>query len=734
MFQSEQPYTSGVLPVFAFRAAVPVWMDSKAATSDPALTAFHVELPRQAGQAAELRVAAHDFYRAWIDGEVVAQGPARAAPGHARVDRIPLPPTKTDTIARLVVEVSHDAFPRYDRAHGPGFLAAEVLEKGEVRVATGAVGDWRWANCGWRRRPMEKFSMQRGRIEAWRFPDPAHPGNWGSSLEAAPGGSPLALPDGKRPVFLERRSALPKRDQQEARAAATGRFRVSDQALRAVDLWWTTPEMKDCLMRSERSEHALDVPDLLSRIEYSDAADDAESDHPAKGKHLAAGEWLRLGFGGDQTGFPELRVVCEAPVRLLVTFDELLTAGEVDPLRNKGYAAFHWELGPGRYRLRPFDPYCLQWLQLHVLAGSLRLEFATFERFEHPLPEPPAAGEGPLGPVLQAARATFRQNALDIFMDCPGRERAGWLCDSFFTARAEWFFTGGNPVEDDFLENFLPVDRYEGVPEGLLPMCWPADNPMGQYIPQWALWFVLEIADRAQRGGDPDIARAAEAKVRGVLDWFARHRDESGFAVDLPGWNFVEWSKSNELTEGLNYPTQFLLAAALAAAGERYGEPAWIEDADRLRTAAAAASFDGSWFRDQALRENGSWHPLRETTETCQYYAFFFGAATPESHPETWRALVKDCGPGRDVANVFPQLHPSNAFIGNLLRFHCLARHGENERLRAEVLDYYAPMAAQTGTLWEHSGPEASCNHGFAAAIAPLLADAALPIPGVSAS
>ena len=39
--------------------------------------------------------------------------------------------------------------------------------------------------------------------------------------------------------------------------------------------------------------------------------------------------------------------------------------------------------------------------------------------------------------VYDAGVETFRLNAVDVFMDCPSRERAGWLCDSFFTARVE---------------------------------------------------------------------------------------------------------------------------------------------------------------------------------------------------------------------------------------------------------------------------------------------------------
>ncbi|MHB8336004.1 MAG: alpha-L-rhamnosidase-related protein [Ignavibacteriaceae bacterium] len=37
-----------------------------------------------------------------------------------------------------------------------------------------------------------------------------------------------------------------------------------------------------------------------------------------------------------------------------------------------------------------------------------------------------------LNEIYSAAVQTFRQNSVDIFADCPSRERGGWLCDSYF--------------------------------------------------------------------------------------------------------------------------------------------------------------------------------------------------------------------------------------------------------------------------------------------------------------
>ena len=49
-----------------------------------------------------------------------------------------------------------------------------------------------------------------------------------------------------------------------------------------------------------------------------------------------------------------------------------------------------------------------------------------------------AAATGKLNRIYNGARRTLRLSTLDIFMDCPQRERGGWLCDSHFAAQAAW--------------------------------------------------------------------------------------------------------------------------------------------------------------------------------------------------------------------------------------------------------------------------------------------------------
>lgn len=74
----------------------------------------------------------------------------------------------------------------------------------------------------------------------------------------------------------------------------------------------------------------------------------------------------------------------------------------------------------------------------------------------------------------QAGR-TYRANAVDLFSDTPSRERGGWLCDSSFTAQVSPLLSGDTTVKRNFFENFLLPEHFANIPDGMIPMCYPAD-------------------------------------------------------------------------------------------------------------------------------------------------------------------------------------------------------------------------------------------------------------------
>ncbi len=378
-----------------------------------------------------------------------------------------------------------------------------------------------------------------------------------------------------------------------------------------------------------------------------------------------------------------------------------------------------WELAGGRdYELVSFEPYTYQYVQLIALGGAAEILGVSQlrETYDETLTvnkKPMPATE--LQKIYDAAYESFVQNATDIFMDCPSRERAGWLCDSFFTSRVEKALTGKSLVERNFLENFILPASFPGVPDGMLPMCYPSDHPDGCYIPNWSMWYVLELREYLRRTGDTELVAAAKDRLYGLAAFFEKYENPDGLLQKLESWVFVEWSKANEYTQDINYPTNMLYSVFLDCLCELYDDESFGKKAENLRAVIREKSFDGEFFIDNAvLDKTGTAKNTRNRTETCQYYAFFTKTATKELYPELWDKLVNEFGPVRDKQDKHPEISRSNAFIGNYLRLDLLFAAGMYDRVVNEITDFFLPMAEKTGTLWENMTDSASCNHGFA--------------------
>ena len=219
------------------------------------------------------------------------------------------------------------------------------------------------------------------------------------------------------------------------------------------------------------------------------------------------------------------------------------------------------------------------------------------------------------------------------------------------------------------------------------------------------------------------LAEAFRPKVMGIVDALHRYRNDDGLLHNLPGWVFIEWSEANDLVQDVNYPANMLYAWALDAASRLYGCQDFAGEAAAVRETVRRQSFTGKWFCDNAVvsQETGRLELAGRQTEACQYFAFFTGTATPESHPELYRVLLDEFGPNRGKQGLYPDVAPANFLFGTLLRMELLSREGRSRQIYDEIRDYLLYMADRTGTLWENLTPTASCCHGFSSIAAEYL-------------
>jgi len=695
-----------------FRSAKPLWPAGREAEMN-LLVGFRAVVAAPAAQNAVLRVAASTLYRASVNGSFLGHGPARGPHGYYRVDEWDLSGKLAAGQNVVAIEVAGYNCNSYYLLDQPSFLQAEIVADGKVLASTGGEGvPFTAAVLEHRVQKVQRYSFQRPFIEYYRLqPDtdrwlrePAAP--W-------PVADCQVLPEKKllpRHVLAPEFAVIPP--VRHVSQGRTERRETVPQLWKDRSLVNVGPKLKGY----PESELAV-VPSIELQHLTSTQTAVLDQPHVAEDKiQLSENTYHILDLGANLTGFVGGHVACAKKTRLTLIFDEILSGTDVDFKRLGCVNAVSYELEPGDYRVESLEPYTLRYLKLICQDGACEIRGVYLRECAHPAVRKAqfTCSDTRLERLFAAGVLTFRQNALDVFMDCPSRERAGWLCDSFFTARSACDLTGTTVIERNFFENFLLPERFEHIPDGMLPMCYPADHNDGVFIPNWALWFVMELDEYAARAGERTIVDGLRTKVLRLMEFFQQYENEDGLLEKLPSWVFVEWSKANQFVQDVNYPSNMLYAAALSAAGRIYGVPELTAKAERVRETIRRQSFDGQFFVDNAVRRDGKLQVTQNHSEVCQYFAFFFGVATPQSHADLWNTLCERFGPDRAQTKAFPEVHAANSFVGNMLRMELLSRGGRNQQILDESIAYLLYMAERTGTLWENVGDYASCNHGFA--------------------
>jgi alpha-L-rhamnosidase len=699
----------------SFDSARPIWPTGRE-TEKNLFVGFRAAFKCSERERPVLRLTASSLYRVYLNGQFIGHGPARGPHGFYRVDEWPLGRYLRERNV-LAIEVAGYNVNSYYLLDQPAFLQAEVISDGKVLASTAGKGvNFQATVLKHRLQKVQRYSFQRPFIEYYRLNNGDD--RWWDRPSAESASEPCSTLPNRN--LLIRRVAYPRfRKRQPLRIVSEGKLQRDVPVAR---LWKDRSLVNIGPKLKGYPENELEVVPSIELQKIRSASREAVNKpyRPDKAIELSENTFAIVDLGTNLTGFIGASIECSTPVKLYVTFDEILSKDDVDFKRLGCVNAVGYELEPGTYHIESFEPYTMRYLKLNVLQGTCKVEglylreYANSETGEAMF----SCSDPRLNQIFEAARQTFRQNAVDIFMDCPSRERAGWLCDSFFTSRVAFDLCGNTTIEKNFFENYLLPVGFAHLPEGMLPMCYPADHYDGVFIPNWAMWFVVQLEEYQARSGDRELVTALRPRLEALYQYFQKFTNEDGLLEKLESWVFVEWSKANSFVQDVSYPTNMLYAAALAAGGRIYNEPALIDQAEQIRAVIRKQSFDGEFFVDNAVRKDGRLQVTRNRTEVCQYFAFFFDVATPQTYGELWNKLVRQFGPERKQTNAFPEVYPANAFVGNYLRSELLSRYGHPTQIKKELVDFYLYMAEQTGTLWENVGASASCDHGFASHVA----------------
>ena len=691
----------GVFSTGAFVAARPIWISGEEKKWN-SFCAIRYCFKGGSGTPL-LRLAAAYDYRVRLNGCFVGFGPVRGPAGVFRIDEWRLDAKAGDNV--LEVEAAGYNCNCFYFINQPSFVQAEVMIDGKVAAATGVGDDFKAFDAG-RIRKVPRFSSQRTFIDAWRIGGESRTSG---TLSPQPmkryESRPLPYPN-----FAVNRSFRPIR---------------KERLLRDPSRKIVRPHFIEPTSDSTRNQFSLDE---LETNPYYELQEFKRTRIDGDYKRLETGESVTYEGDRNAAGFIGVKVRTDGPCRIVVSWDEILKKdGMLDFSRLDCAAVAEWHVSlAGEYKLETFEPYAAKYIDVTVLDGVAEVDSVWVRTYVSPMSDNASfcASDSALERIFLAARESFRANAVDGFTDCPTRERAYWSGDTFFTARASAWLTGDGILERNFLSNFLLVDGFDwtwydskGVNmDGAIPALYPGGILWRNFIPNYMMWTVLQLEEYVARYGDWDFAEKAKRSVLGIVRFLKKFRNGDGLLEKLPGWVFVEWSKANQLVQDVNYPSNMMYARVLEACASLYKMPELAAESRAVRNEIVRQSWTGEWFCDNAVRQqDGSLKLSGESTETCQYCAFFFGAVTPESHPLLWNRMLNSFGPERIAKGAYPRIWPANFIFGTCERLELLSRARRSRQIFDETRDWFLSMAERTGTLWEHLDSRASCCHGFAA-------------------
>jgi len=684
-----------------FKKAIPVWAEKYVGERN-ILLSFTTEVDFQ-GKFSEIKVAADALYRVYINGNLIFHGPQRCGKGTWRVDNIDIT-HKMNRFEKnnIEIQVLNYGVTSFEYIMQPAFLQAEINIDGKIVAYTDIDGSFEARLVTSRERVAERYSYQRPFVDAYKLPT-----TYSEKLTLCKKDNiKLTVRTAPYPEFNK---VYPEKLLLEGKLTIApfehDTMNVRNENNTEPNFCYKTEEIP-VLYRTLESRITE-----ISKTEVNKAIDNEYI------LALEDGDFKTFKLDHEDTGFIAFTVTANEDSLIYFTYDEILVDGDVYAMKhtNSCTNVLPIEIKKGTYSFVVLEPRTMQYIKAICERGNVIISDFGLIEYINPMGKIAKfeCDDDALNRIYNAAVHSFEQGSVDVFMDCPSRERAGWLCDSFFTSRSEKDLTGHSNVEKGFLENFFIATDFPRIPTGMLPMCYPADELSNSFIPNWAMFLVIELEEYVERTGDKAMLELAKKRLYGLEEYFCDFINNDGLLEGLKGWVFVEWSQANKWVQDVNFPSNMMYYAMLKAMARMYNDARLDEKAEKIKATVKKLSFNGKFFRDHQVYVDGKLTTPEDITEVCQYYAFFTHIAEKEEYPELLNIIVNDFGAGHKCERTQPGVYPANAFIGNFLRMEVLSANGFRGNIIGEIKDYFDYMALLTGTLWENDTTGASCNHAF---------------------
>ncbi len=711
--------------MYVFKKAQAIWGENLINEWNQFL-GFFTEIRLDQEQQITIAIAARSYYRLYINGEVQASGPARTAHGYCRVDEINLRLSGDVKIAVQVVALDKPEKYSNDCTLEPGLFACEVTgSAGEVFVATGD-GSWKYQELFSRRSLVELMSHSRGIVEWYDLEESSFDWRRGigsfappvlveETVKFLPRHAPYAS---YRPIPMETIENISDVAPTDSEAGLI----ITITKILNGTFYKMIPE-ENTFLESLKQEKDVAFTGKYEILEEPAATGKTITITPG-----TAPASVTFGRDKSELGFIDFNITVTDDCCVdVINSDHLHFTGA---FKSNTYVT-RYCLKPGSYHLTSFEPKLTRYIKMILrTTGKVTMSYPVLLDDSYPDNHDCffSCNDGELNAIYEASRRTLRFNTLDIFMDCPERERGGWLCDSQFSSQSAWQMFGDLSVERDFIENFMLTDgtrKWNGFFPEVYPGSKPDDETVG--IMTWSFWLITELYEFYHRSGDRDFIDACQERVSCFIHGLLSLRGDSGLLEGLTD-QFVDWSLSNKkfCLRPINIPNNCLAVCLLEKMAELYDKPEWKKNADEMRaiieTMGGQHTFLGG-NGDSATFENGQLRRGDCLTEAGAAYEIWSGFHLEDK--AYINGFVNTMGYAPKYRSN-PNYGKANIFIGLIVRFDVLARLGKIDTLVKELKDIYlAELRDGSGTFFENYNAFSGC-HGANGLIGTLLTNKVL--------
>ena len=263
---------------------------------------------------------------------------------------------------------------------------------------------------------------------------------------------------------------------------------------------------------------------------------------PAVLKQLADKSWF-IDAGEEVTGGLYLRAEGKTGQKIKILFGEELTEeGKVryDMRCGCKYKEI-WTLTDGECELEPFDYKGFRYASLETEDEVTFKEIQLILR-HYPLDESLCilkTDDSWLDKIFLMCKNTVKYGTQEAYLDCPTREKGQYLGDAVITARSQVWLTGSTEMLRKCIDQFAQTSM---ICPGLLAV---APGSVMQEIADFSLlWPELLMTDYLFTG-DKKFLEQYYPVAEGILNYFRKYAGKNGLLNQVAEkWNLVDWPEN----------------------------------------------------------------------------------------------------------------------------------------------------------------------------------------------